>query len=306
VASIGKRSRASIDGKSTPKDLASFSQTFAALSMFLSEYRKNEINNGQGLATSPSSESMEVEGKKLIIARCTQTPGPKNVTPSLSSSPKFRDIPMSPETTLREFYELLASKLSIIRFRVFAQGREVSRKEADQSKTIQEWGFKELEGMMIQVQERAQEEKPAPPKCVAETWVSERFYKLQDLLSAEPELAVLTSKFLVMQPPQPQLVERLRNLAIPWEELFSTTYPWDLYYSLYVLQSCVSGYKQDDPDSQWIIPFGEKNHGNLVQLIEWLSSPPIADSIDWGYSVSSAVSVLDGYIHKGLKRNMPL
>ena len=293
-----------MDGKSTPQDHAAFTHTFEALSLFLSEYRKSEVNNEQGKSASPSSESMEIEGKDTIIARCTQAPGPKNViNPSLSSSPKFRDIPMSPDTTLKEFYELLISKLSIIRFRVFAQGREVSRKEADQSKTIQEWGFKELEAIMIQVQERAKEESPIPPNCAAETWVSRRFHALQDLLSAEPGLAIITSKFLVMQPPQPKLVDRLRNLATPWEELFSTTFPWDLYYSLYVLQSCVNGYKQDDENSQWIVPFGEKNHGKMVQLIEWLSSPSVAESHDWGYSVTGAVSILDGYIHKGSYHN---
>lgn len=206
---------------------------------------------------------------------------------------------MSPDTTLKEFYELLTSKLSIVRFRVFAQGREVSRKEADQSKTIQEWGFKELEGIMIQVQERAKEETPPPSNCSAETWVSARFPELQDLLSAEARLAVITSKFLVNQPPQPKFVDRLRSLDTPWEELFSTTFPWDLYYSLYVLQKCIDAYKQDDPNSQWIVPFGGQNYGKMVQLIEWLSTPSIAELIDWTYSVASAVSVLDGYIHKG-------
>lgn len=206
---------------------------------------------------------------------------------------------MPPDTTLKDFYELLISTLALVRFRVFAQGREVSRKKEDQSKTIQEWGFKELEAVMIQVQERSKEELPTT-NCVAEAWVSARFNELQALLSAEPALAIITSKFLVNQPPQPKFVERLRNLSTPWEELFSTTFPWDLYYSLYVLQSSVCGYKKDDPESQWIVSFGEKNHGKIVQLIEWLSSPPVAESLDWGYSVTSAVSVLDGYIHKGL------
>lgn len=206
---------------------------------------------------------------------------------------------MPPDTTLKDFYELLISTLALVRFRVFAQGREVSRKKEDQSKTIQEWGFKELEAVMIQVQERSKEELPTT-NCVAEAWVSARFNELQALLSAEPALAIITSKFLVNQPPQPKFVERLRNLSTPWEELFSATFPWDLYYSLYVLQSSVCGYKKDDPESQWIVSFGEKNHGKIVQLIEWLSSPPVAESLDWGYSVTSAVSVLDGYIHKGL------
>jgi hypothetical protein len=307
VVAIGKRSRARIDGKATPQDHASFAQTFDALSLFLNEYRRNELVNGQEKSLSPSSQKMEIEANNTIIARCTQSPGPKNVIPFLVQySSKFRDIPMSPDTTLKEFYELLASKLSIIRFRVFAQGREVSRKEGDQSKTVQEWGFKELEAIMIQVQERTKEESPAPTNCAAETWVSARFNELLNLLSAETGLAVITSKFLVNQPPQPKFVDRLRNLNTPWEELFSTTFPWDLYYSLYVLQSCVSGYKRDDPDGQWVIPFGEKNYGKIVELIEWLSTPRSVDSVDWGYSVTNAVFVLDGYIHKGSYLNIPV
>src|SRR5579859_2254544 len=193
---------------------------------------------------------------------------------------------MSPDTTLKDFYELLSTTLSLVRFRVFVQGREVSRKKEDQSKTLQEWGFKELEAVMIQVQERSKEESPSPTNCVAETWVSARFNELQALLSAEPALAIITSKFLVNQPPQPKFVDKLRNLSTPWEELFSTTFPWDLYYSLYVLQSCISAYKQDDPNSQWIVPFGEQNYGKMVELIEWLSTPSIRDSIDWTYSVT--------------------
>lgn len=206
---------------------------------------------------------------------------------------------MAPDTTLKDFYELLTSKLSLVRFRVFAQGREVFRKKEDQSKTLQEWGFKELEAVMIQVQERSKEESPSLTNCVAETWVSARFNELHALLSAEAGLAIITSKFLVNQPPQPKFVDRLRNLSTPWEELFSTTFPWDLYYSLYVLQSSVNGYKNDQPESQWIVAFGQKNYEKIIQLIEWLSSPPVADSFDWAYSMASAVSVLDGYIHKG-------
>lgn len=206
---------------------------------------------------------------------------------------------MPPDTTLKDFYELLTSKLSLVRFRVFAQGREVFRKKEDYSKTIQEWGFKELEAVMIQVQERSKEESPSPTNRLAETWVSARFNELQALLSAEPALAIITSKFLVNQPPQPKFVDRLRNPSTPWEELFSATFPWDLYYSLYVLQSSVSGYRKDDPESQWVVAFGERNYEKIVQLIEWLSAPPVAELIDWAYSIGSAVSVLDGYIHKG-------
>ena len=83
VVSIGKRGRARIDGKATPQDHAAFAQTFEALSLFLHEYRKIDFANGHDKSASPASEKMEIEGNGMIIARCTQSPGPKNVPPTL-------------------------------------------------------------------------------------------------------------------------------------------------------------------------------------------------------------------------------
>jgi hypothetical protein len=79
VVSIGKRGRARVDGKTTAQDHAAFAQTFEALSLFLNEYRKTDFVNGRDTSASPASEKMEIEGNGMIIARCTQSPGPKNV-----------------------------------------------------------------------------------------------------------------------------------------------------------------------------------------------------------------------------------
>lgn len=189
--------------------------------------------------------------------------------------------------------------MSIVRFRVFAQGREVSRKEADQNKTLHEWGFKDLEAIMIQVQERVKEDPLAGKKSAAETLVSEQFPELHSLLSGEPHTAYTTSRFLISLPPDPKFVDKLGNLDTPWEELFSDTFPWDLHYSVYVLQACLAAYKREDPDLQWLVAFGEQRYQKIVDLIVWLSSPPVMSSNEWPFSVPYAIAVLDGYLHRG-------
>lgn len=193
----------------------------------------------------------------------------------------------------------MASKLSIIRFRVFAQGREVSRKEADQMKTLHEWGFKDLEAIMIQVQERIKEEPLTGKISAAETWVSSRFSELHALLSGDLQLAFFASRFLISLPPQPMFVDKLRNLETPWEELFSDVFPWELYYSVYALQACLGAYKRDDPAVQWLVAFGEQRHEKIIDLIVWLSSPPFTTSNDWACSVPFAIAIIDGYFHRG-------
>jgi hypothetical protein len=193
----------------------------------------------------------------------------------------------------------LASKLSIIRFRVFAQGREVSRKESDQAKTLSEWGFKDLEAIMIQVQERVKEDPLVRKISAPETLVSSRFNEIHALLSGDPHLAYTSSKFLINMPPEPTFVARLQNLDTPWEELFSTTFPWDLHYSVYALHSCLIAYKREDPDAQWVAEFGQQKYEKLVDLIEWLSFPPFVTANDWPYTLTFAVGILDRFLHLG-------
>jgi hypothetical protein len=50
-------------------------QTFEALSAFVHEYTRTSFEEE---TTTPASE-MDIEGKKIVIARCTLTPGPKEV-----------------------------------------------------------------------------------------------------------------------------------------------------------------------------------------------------------------------------------
>ena len=84
IVEIGKRSHKSVDGKVPPPDAFSFRQTFEALGYFLSEYKKSSHDKADEVITS-SPERMEVEGdKKTITARCTQSPGPKDVSPYIS------------------------------------------------------------------------------------------------------------------------------------------------------------------------------------------------------------------------------
>lgn len=206
---------------------------------------------------------------------------------------------------MKEFHETLASKLSLVRFRTFAQGREITRKESEQARTLQEWGFKELEAVMIQVQERAKEVPHIGKVSTAETWVSARFDDLHKLLSAEPRIAYCASNFLATRPPEPKFVEKLRNLETPWEQIFSTIWPWDLFYSLAVLNECVDKFMKNNPEFQWVAAFGEKYHANIVELVDRLSQSQMALSFDWPFCFCSAISILDGLLMKGLSHWFP-
>ena len=63
-------------------DYQSFKRTFETLSLFLNEYKTSVHEKGDEEMQTASPEVMEVEGeKKLITARCTQSPGPKDVNP---------------------------------------------------------------------------------------------------------------------------------------------------------------------------------------------------------------------------------
>ena len=218
----------------------------------------------------------------------------RTISFSLSDLRQYRDIQFSPDTTVKVFQETLASKLSLLRFRLFAQGREITRKESEQVKTLQEWGFKDLEAVMIQVQERAKEVEPQVRKVSnCELWVSTRFEDLHRLLSGEPKLAYVVNRFLIVRPPEPKLVEKLRNLETPWEHLFSFLCPWDLHYTLSVLQHCVERFRKDEPEFKWVAAYGDKYHDKIIQLVEWLSQPPLATSAEWPYSFGLAVSILN-------------
>jgi hypothetical protein len=94
-------------------------------------------------------------------------------------------------------------------------------------------------------------------------------------------------------------------LDTPWEELFSDTFPWDLHYSVYVLQASLAAYKREDPDLQWLVAFGEQRYEKITDLIVWLSSPPVISSNDWPFSVPFAIAVLDGYLHRGALPSLP-
>jgi hypothetical protein len=191
----------------------------------------------------------------------------------------------------------LATKLALVRFRAFAQGREIGRKEAD--KTLQEWGFKDLEGIMIQVQERIKED-PHPRKLSGcETWVSSRFDDIHSLLSLEERLSYPASQFLCTRPPEPTFVNELRRDDMSWEELFSRTHPWELYYSLYVLNDCLKQYKQGIPEFQWVLAFGERQYFKFVEHVEWLSIK-MMEKQDFPFSMLLTVTILDGFMHMGM------
>jgi hypothetical protein len=215
---------------------------------------------------------------------------------------EYRDIQFSPDTTIKEFQETLASKLLLIRFRAFAQGREIVRKESDQSKTLAEWGFKDLEPIMIQVQERAKEDtRPSRNISASELWVSARFDDLHSLLSREPRIAYVVDQFLIARPPEPKIVDKLQNTESTWADLFPLDSPWLCHYTLYVLNVCVEKHLKGEPEFAWVAGFGERHHGKIVDFMEGLSQETVAETTDWPYCFSLAVKILSNLLHKGFR-----
>jgi hypothetical protein len=84
IVDIGKRNRRTFDGKVGQTDYLSFKQTLDSLTCFLKEYMASTHNKGEEESTPASAETMEIDSDtKMITARCTQTPGPKEVALSI-------------------------------------------------------------------------------------------------------------------------------------------------------------------------------------------------------------------------------
>jgi hypothetical protein len=174
----------------------------------------------------------------------------------------------------------------------------VTRKEADQSKTLQDWGFKELEPILIHVQEANQEQTQFDEISLPEMCLSSRFDDLHALLSGEKSFAYLTFVSLTARPPEPKFVENLKNLDTPWENLFPKNFPWQLTYSAFVLNSCTQQYSNEDPSDAWLVAFGDKHHRAIVDLFDWLSKVNDGAS-DWVYSINYIVAILDKFLLQG-------
>ena len=82
IVEIGNRPRKSFDGRITHQDYCAFKATLDTLGLFLNDYKKSVHEKADDETTSASTEIMEVDGdKRIIVARCHQTPGPKDVDP---------------------------------------------------------------------------------------------------------------------------------------------------------------------------------------------------------------------------------
>jgi hypothetical protein len=78
IVAIGDRNRKGLDPRNH-SEFCSFKATFETLSMFLTDYKKSVHEKDEEL-TPASTEVMDVEpDKKAIVARCTQSAGPKDV-----------------------------------------------------------------------------------------------------------------------------------------------------------------------------------------------------------------------------------
>ena len=120
-------------------------------------------------------------------------------------------------------------------------------------------------------------------------------------------MACMTSQFLCARPSQPKLVSRLQGGDFVWEEMFSSVHPWELHYTLFVLFEGVKNYLlQNEPESEWVLTFGDKYHGKIVEMVDWLSQPQMAQSHDWAYCNTYALLVLDGYFQRCIWPTCPL
>ena len=80
IVEIGNRHRKA-DAVPSNQDLYNFRATFDTLSQFLADYKKSVHEKEESSTTSSISDSMDIEEKKVIIARCTQNSGQTEVFP---------------------------------------------------------------------------------------------------------------------------------------------------------------------------------------------------------------------------------
>lgn len=79
IIEIGNRHRKT-DATPSNQDLYNFRATVDTLSQFLTDYKKSVHEKDESSTPSSISDSMDIEEKKVIIARCTQSSGPKEVS----------------------------------------------------------------------------------------------------------------------------------------------------------------------------------------------------------------------------------
>ena len=81
IVEIGNRHQKA-DSTPSNQDLYNFRATIDTLSHFLNDYKKSVHEKDEPSFPSSASDSMEIEDRKVIIARCAQTSGQKEVPPS--------------------------------------------------------------------------------------------------------------------------------------------------------------------------------------------------------------------------------
>lgn len=80
---IGNRYCGTLDMNSSfQQDIAAFKAILETLAMFLTDYKKSVHEKSDDEGSPASAESMDIETEKnVIVARCTQTSGTKDVSP---------------------------------------------------------------------------------------------------------------------------------------------------------------------------------------------------------------------------------
>lgn len=183
----------------------------------------------------------------------------------------------------------------------------MNRKESN--KTLAQWGFKDLEPVILhQTVERPKTQQsatttklPSPQLVPCDGWIADRFDDLHSLLSGDMKLAYRTSGFLVQLPAHPKFIEMLRGAdRTRWTEMLASPYPWDLHYTMTVLNQSLQEYQKGNAERAWIVETGERIYVPLVDLLEKLSQANWAVLTDWQFCFIPCVQVLEGFINMGI------
>jgi len=188
----------------------------------------------------------------------------------------------------------------------------VFRKEGE--KTLAQWGFKDLEAVVLHstVERSKGEEASAAADAVAkpaiaqivpcDDWVADRFDDLHSLLSGDTRLAYLTSGFLTQRPPHPKFIQILREANRKrWADMLASPYPWDIHFAMSVLNQSLTEYQKGNAEYAWVVQTGERVYAPLVDLLEKLSQPNWALLQDWQFCSIPCVHALEGFMKMGIR-----
>jgi hypothetical protein len=155
---------------------------------------------------------------------------------------------------------------------------------------------------MISVQERAViDTSPSSKVSLPVAQLAKRFNDLRKLLTGDGGIAYSAGQFLVQRQAPPEFIARFSNPDIGFQEFFSTSRPWELFYSVTVLSRCVVSYSAEKGSNLWVPEFGARHYLDLIKLLENLSTSEIGS--DLRCSTLPVISILDAYMNDSMNRH---